>query len=103
LVSEFAPEDRDHYENLVLALWALPHREEKYLARGLAVSHKQYMVPESLPLFRRMITEGAWWALREYTKTDADLVAGFVNDHREELSGLSFREATKHIGHLVDR
>jgi len=181
LVSEFAPEDRDHYENLVLALWALPHREEKYLAQGLAVSYKQYMVPDSLPLFRRMITEGAWWdfvdetatrmvqylivnhgdetwptvdnwvddddmwlrrsaiicqvgakehtdperllrfcqqrafeeeffirkaigwALREYAKTDADLVAGFVNDHREELSGLSFREATKHIGHLVDR
>lgn len=103
LVSESAPADRDQYENLVLALWELPHREEKYLARGLAVSHKQYMVPESLPLFRRMITEGAWWALREYTKTDADLVAGFVNDHREELSGLSFREATKHIGHLVDR
>jgi len=181
LVSEFAPEDRDHYENLVLALWALPHREEKYLAQGLAVSYEQYMVPDSLPLFRRMITEGAWWdfvdetatrmvqylivnhgdetwptvdnwvddddmwlrrsaiicqvgakehtdperllrfcqqrafeeeffirkaigwALREYAKTDADLVAGFVNDHREELSGLSFREATKHIGHLVDR
>ena len=181
LVKEFVPEDRDQYENLVLALWALSHREEKYLAQGVAVRHKQYMVPESLPLFRRMITEGGWWdfvdetathmvryliinhgdetwstvdtwidddnmwlrrsaiicqvgakehtdperllrfceqrafeeeffirkaigwALREYAKTDADIVAGFVNDHREELSGLSFREATKHIGHLVDR
>ena len=181
LVREFAPEDRDEYESLVLALWALPHREEKYLAQGVAVSHRQYMVPESLPLFRRMITEGAWWdfvdetathmvrylvinhadgtwptvdtwiddddlwlrrsaiicqvgakehtdserlfrfcerrafeeeffirkaigwALREYAKTDADPVAGFVNEHREELSGLSFREATKHIGHLVKR
>jgi 3-methyladenine DNA glycosylase AlkD len=181
LAREFVPEDRDEYESLVLALWALPHREEKYLAQGVAVSHRQYMVPESIPLFRRMITEGAWWdfvdetathmvrylvinhgdgtwptvdtwiddddlwlrrtaiicqvgakehtdsdrlfrfcerrafeeeffirkaigwALREYAKTDADLVAGFVNEHREKLSGLSFREATKHIGHLVDR
>lgn len=181
LVGKFAPEDRDQYESLVLALWALPHREEKYLAQGVAVSHSQYIVPESLPLFRRMITEGAWWdfvdetathvvryltinhadrtwpevdtwiddddlwlrrsaiicqvgakrhtdserllrfcekrafekeffirkaigwSLREYAKTDADLVARFVKDHREELSGLSFREATKHIRHLVDR
>lgn len=181
LLREFPPEDRDQYENLVLALWALPHREEKYLAQGVAVGHQQYMVPESLPLFRRMITEGAWWdlvdetathmvrylvinhgdktwptvdhwiddddmwlrrsaiicqvgakehtdperllrfceqrafereffirkaigwALRDYAKTDAGLVAGFVNDHKEELSGLSFREATRHIGHLVDR
>ncbi|MEE8488810.1 MAG: DNA alkylation repair protein [Acidimicrobiia bacterium] len=181
LVSEFPPEDRDQYENLVLALWALPHREEKYLAQGVAVGHQQYMVPESLPLFRRMITEGAWWdlvdetathmvrylvinhgdetwtsvdhwiddddmwlrrsaitcqvgakehtdperllrfceqrafekeffirkaigwALRDYAKTDAGLVAAFVNDHKEELSGLSFREATRHIGRLVDR
>ncbi len=181
LLREFPPEDRDQYESLVLALWALPHREEKYLAQGVAVGHQQYMVPESLPLFRRMITEGAWWdlvdetathmvrylvinhgdetwpsvdhwiddddmwlrrsaiicqvgakehtdperllrfceqrafekeffirkaigwALRDYAKTDAGLVAGFVNDHKEELSGLSFREATRHIGHLVDR
>ncbi len=179
LVKEFVPEDRDQYEKLVLALWALPHREEKYLAQGVAVGHKQYMVPESLPLFCRMIAEGAWWdfvdetathmvrhliinhgdetwptvdtwiddddmwlrrsaiicqvgakehtdperllrfceqrafekeffirkaigwALREYAKTDAELVASFVNEHREELSGLSFREATKHIGNLV--
>ena len=181
LLREFPPEDRDQYESLVLALWALPHREEKYLAQGVAVGHQQYMVPESLPLFRRMITEGAWWdlvdetathmvrylvidhgdetwpsvdhwiddddmwlrrsaiicqvgakehtdperllrfceqrafekeffirkaigwALRDYAKTDAGLVASFVNDHKEELSGLSFREATRHIGHLVDR
>jgi hypothetical protein len=28
-------------------------------------------------------------------------VARFVTEHRGELSGLSYREATKHIGHLV--
>lgn len=179
LVSDFTPENHDQYEDLVLALWALPHREEKYLAQDVAVAHKQYMTPESLPLFQRMIIEGAWWdfvdetathmvrhlvinhaddtwptvetwvddddmwlrrsaiicqvgakehteperllrfceqrafereffirkaigwALREYAKTDAEAVADFVNDHKGELSGLSLREATKHIGHLV--
>ena len=180
VVREFPIEDRAEYEGLVLALWALPHREEKYIAQALAVSHKQFMIPESLPLYRRMIVEGAWWdfvdevathmvrhliinypgetwpvvdpwiedrdmwlrrtaiicqvgakehtdperlfdfceqrafekeffirkaigwALREYAKTSPEAVVGFVEEHRDELSGLSFREATKHIGHLVE-
>lgn len=41
------------------------------------------------------------WALREYARTDPEAVAEFVTLHREELSGLSYREATKHIAHLV--
>jgi 3-methyladenine DNA glycosylase AlkD len=176
---EFAPTDRDEYEELVTALWELPHREEKYLAQAVAVSFRQFIVPESLPLYERFIDEGAWWdfvdesathmirelvlnypketwpvvdtwidhenmwrrraaiicqigakdrtdanrlftfcearahereffirkaigwALREYAKTDAGAVAAFVNAHREELSGLTYREATKHIGELV--
>lgn len=179
LKSKFPPQDRDEYENLVLALWALPHREEKYLAQGLAIAHKQFIIPASLPLYRRMITEGAWWdfvdetsnhmirplviqypeetwpvidgwidddimwirrsaiicqvgakehtdadrlflfcqkrahekeffirkaigwALREYAKTDPQAVAAFVLANGAHLSGLSYREATKHIGELV--
>jgi 3-methyladenine DNA glycosylase AlkD len=179
-VKEFAPESRIEYEQLVLALWTLPHREEEYLAQGVALRHKEFMIPETLPLFRQMITEGAWWdfvdetaihmvrhlivnysdekwpivdtliedgdmwlrrsaiicqvgakehtdpdrllrfceqrafeakffirkaigwSLREYAKTNPELVADFAISHREELSGLSFREATKHIGQQVD-
>jgi 3-methyladenine DNA glycosylase AlkD len=177
--SEFAPANRDEYEELVNALWELPHREEKYLAQGVAAMFRKYIVPDSLPLYERFIDEGAWWdfvddtathmirelvldhpdviwpvvdswidheimwrrraaiicqigskdrtdsdrlfaycearateteffirkaigwALREYAKTDPAAVAGFVKTHRNELSGLSFREATKHIGVLV--
>jgi 3-methyladenine DNA glycosylase AlkD len=180
LVKEFGPEDRTEYEELVLALWTLSHREEKYLAQAVAVRHKQFMTPESLPLYKQMITQGAWWdfvdetathmvrhliinyaddtwptvdswiddedmwlrrsaiicqvgakehtdperllrfcekrafekeffirkaigwSLREYAKTDPELVAEFAISHREELSGLSFSEATKHIGHLIE-
>jgi 3-methyladenine DNA glycosylase AlkD len=179
LKKEFAPRDREEYEALVTALWELPHREEKYLAQGVALAFRRFIVPESLPLYRRFIVEGAWWdfvdetathmirelvldfpgevwptvdvwnghddmwlrrtsiicqigakdrtdagrlfrfcegrmheteffirkaigwALREYAKTDPDAVAGFVIEQREGLSGLSFREATKHIGQLV--
>jgi len=179
LRSEFAPGDRGEYETLVIALWELPHREEKYLAQGVAVEFKEFIVPDSLPIYRRFVVEGAWWdfvdetathmirelvlnypsevwpvvdswndhedmwlrrtsiicqigtkertdadrlfrfcerrmheqqffirkaigwALREYARTDPGAVARFASEHREDLSGLSFREATKHIGHLV--
>lgn len=37
------------------------------------------------------------WALREYAKTDPDAVTTFLQEHRAELSGLSFREASKHL------
>jgi len=180
LVSMYPPETLEEYKELVLALWELPHREEKYLAQGVATAHNEFIVPDSLSLYRRMIVEGAWWdlvdevathmvrplvigypkqvwpvvdtwigeedmwlrrsaiicqvgarestdadrlfrfclaraheseffvrkaigwALREYAKTDPVAVAEFVNAHRPELSGLSFREATKHIADLVE-
>lgn len=179
LMRESAPADREEYEAIVTALWELPHREEKYLAQGVAAGFRQFIVPESLPLYRRFIVEGAWWdfvdetathmirelvidhpeetwpvvdgwvddddmwlrraaiicqvgakertdadrlwqycasrahekeffirkaigwALRDYARTDPGAVAGFVDRHRDDLSGLSFREATKHIGNLV--
>ena len=37
------------------------------------------------------------WALREYAKTDPDAVRAFVADHRDSLSGLSAREALRHV------
>jgi 3-methyladenine DNA glycosylase AlkD len=179
LVRGFPPADRQGYEELVLALWDLPHREEKYLALGVARHFQEHVTPPSLPLYRRLIVEGAWWdfvdeiatklirplvvdhpaqiwpvvelwvddedmwlrrtailsqigakertdtdrlfrfcerrafekeffirkaigwALREQARTDPELVAGFVLKHRERLSTLSYREATKHIGHLL--
>lgn len=171
----YVPQTRDEYEELVLAFWQLPHREEKYIALAVATGVEPFIVPESMPLYHRLILEGAWWdlvdevathlirelvrnfpektwptvdgwvedesmwlrrtaiicqvglkastdadrlfdfcrrrafekeffirkaigwALREYAKTDPDAVANFVMEHRD-LSGLSYREATKHIG-----
>jgi 3-methyladenine DNA glycosylase AlkD len=179
LAARFPPSDRDDYESLILALWALPHREEKYLAQGVATHFGEFVVPGSMPIYKRFITEGQWWdfvdeasthmvrrlirdhpgptwvevdrwiddsdmwlrraaiicqiglkertdrerlfrfceqrmdekeffvrkaigwALREYAKTDPHAVAGFVSAHRDQLSGLSYREATKHIGDLL--
>lgn len=179
LKKEFAPSDRGEYEDLVTGLWNLTHREEKYLAQDVAFGFREFIVPRTLPMYRRFIVEGAWWdlvdetathmirelvlthpnptwpvvdpwiddedmwlrrsalicqvgakertdtdrlfrfcehqmadkeffirkaigwALREYAKTDGQAVADFVTKHRDTLSGLSYREATKHIGQLL--
>jgi len=37
------------------------------------------------------------WALRQYARVDADAVRAFVRAHENELSGLSKREALKHL------
>jgi 3-methyladenine DNA glycosylase AlkD len=181
LRTEFGPQTHAGYVDLCTALWELPHREEKYLAQGVATSFPRFIIPGSLDLYRRFIVEGAWWdfvdetathlirelvlehstavwpvvdiwnddedlwlrrtsilcqigakdrtdtrrlfsfclarageteffirkaigwALREYAKTDASAVARFVTNHRDDLSDLSFREATKHIGDLVGK
>ena len=43
------------------------------------------------------------WALREYGKAAPDAVRQFVAEHERELSGLSRREALKHLGPVGGR
>ena len=164
-----------HYRQLVAALWDLPHREERYLAISLARMFRAHINRDALPLYERMIREGAWWdlvdpvavwlfggvwqaeraavsriadryikddhlwirrtaltgqlkhkeatdtkrlyryclrcapeteffmrkaigtALREHARTDPDGVRAFLVEHRSALSGLSFREAARHL------
>ena len=38
------------------------------------------------------------WALRQYARTDPEGVRRYVGEHADRLSGLSRREATKHLG-----
>jgi 3-methyladenine DNA glycosylase AlkD len=175
LVAYIPATDRQTYEGVVRSLWRREYREEKYLAIRYARSFPAFIDTESIPLYRTLIVEGAWWdfvdesavrlvggalsndhlmvepvvrswirdadrwlrrtsiicqlaaradtdlslladacvanvqdsdffirkaigwALREYAKTDPDWVRCFVAAHREVLSGLSVREATKHL------
>ena len=59
--ARFAPADQKSYARSVLALWKLPHREEQYCAIAFARRYEQFITPASLPLYERMIREGAWW------------------------------------------
>ena len=43
------------------------------------------------------IRKAIGWALRQYARTDPDAITTFLLEHRDELSGLSFREAAKHL------
>jgi 3-methyladenine DNA glycosylase AlkD len=171
----FQIETNDSYRAAVVELWEQPHREEKYLAIGIARRYTSFVTADNLDLYRRLIVEGAWWdfvddvaincvgivhrdertkvaplieewvddeimwlrrtslispikhkaetdyvtlfdhclrraheteffirkaigwTLREYAKTEPDRVREFLLEHRERWSGLSFREAAKHL------
>lgn len=43
------------------------------------------------------IRKAIGWALREYARVNPDAVRGFLRDHEAHLSGLSRREAAKHL------
>jgi 3-methyladenine DNA glycosylase AlkD len=43
------------------------------------------------------IRKGIGWALRDHARIDPDWVRAFVERHHDELSGLSRREALKHV------
>jgi len=43
------------------------------------------------------IQKAVGWALREYSYTNPEAVQGFLQFHRDELSGLSYREGSKQL------
>lgn len=59
--AKFVPQDREQYERAVLALWKLPHREEKYAAIEYAKQNTKLVRADSLPMYLRLVREGAWW------------------------------------------
>lgn len=44
------------------------------------------------------VRKAVGWALRDYARTDPAWVRAFVAEHEDRLSGLSRREALKHLG-----
>ena len=110
----------------VLELWhAAAFREERYAALCIVGyrDYKAFRTLEALPLYQALIVSGAWWdlvdglashevgdllrqfpdalrALREYAKVAPERVVQYVRAHQDQLSGLSKREALKHLGGL---
>ena len=86
---KFAVESREAYEEVVLGLWNLPHREEKYIAISLARLHRRFIGPDSLPLYEKLIREGAWW--------------DFVDEVAVNLVGVSLLADPGAVWPIIDR
>lgn len=61
LVVEYPARDHAGYARNVRSLWSGAFREDRYLAIGYARSRPRFVTISSLPLFRTMIVQGAWW------------------------------------------
>lgn len=86
MAGRWVPRTAAEYRDLVLALWSLPHREEKYLAISMAGRHSRFITPAALPLYKRLIVQGAWWDLVDGVA--GDLVGTVLLDHRERTTPL---------------
>lgn len=84
VVKRFPASNRDDYRTAVLALWNQPHREEKYLAIGYAQSFSRFVTLSSVPLYRRLIVEGAWWDLIDGIATN--LIGDVLLSQRERMT-----------------
>lgn len=85
----FAPPDQKSYARSVLALWKLPHREEQYCAISFARRYEQFITCASLPLYERMIREGAWW--------------DFVDEIAVNLVGAVYGNFRAHTRPIIER
>jgi 3-methyladenine DNA glycosylase AlkD len=83
LRSRYPLENRRDYECAIKALWRLSHREEKYLAVDLADAYPEFKTHESMPLYLRLILEGAWW---DFVDDIASRCVGHVVLHEREPS-----------------
>ena len=82
-------------ENIWLRRAAIDHqlgRREKTDARLL-----EEIIINNLGQKEFFINKAIGWSLREYSKTNPDWVREFIDHHREALSSLSIREASKYI------
>lgn len=70
LRDNFAPSTQTEYEAAVLALWRLKHREEKYMAINYAALFKNFITPQSMPLYERLVREGQWWDFIDSISTE---------------------------------
>src|SRR6202011_3349901 len=89
LNARFVISNRKDYEHAVLGLWMLPHREEKYFAIAVARNFRDFIVPESMPLYRRLIEEGAWWDTVD--EVAAHLVGTVLLHHRKDIAQIMDR------------
>jgi 3-methyladenine DNA glycosylase AlkD len=84
LAREFRASSRTEYAHAVRTLWHGEFREEKYLAIAYARSFPRYVTLSSIPIYKTMITQGAWWDFVD--EIAAHLVGSVLLRQRDRLT-----------------
>jgi 3-methyladenine DNA glycosylase AlkD len=105
LVGDLVLKDRKHETRL--KRWA--RSKNFWMRRSAILAHLFHAKETNLKLFEQIlagmmhekeffIRKAIGWSLRQYAKTNPKWVKHFVKTYGDRLSGLSKREALKHIG-----
>ena len=84
LAAEFPAMSRDDYVHAVGTLWHGEFREEKYLAIAYARLFPRFVTLSSVPIYKNMITQGAWWDFVD--EVAAHLVGSVLLKQRDRLT-----------------
>ncbi len=79
----FAVSSQKRYREAVLALWNLRYREEKYAALHMAEVWSDFITTKSMPLYKKLLVEGAWWDFVDGVAVD--LVGVVYLENRTEI------------------
>jgi 3-methyladenine DNA glycosylase AlkD len=80
---QFPVYSMEDYRAGVMALWNLPHREEKYAAIEFASQNKKFISLAALDLYEMLIRDGAWWDLVDPIATL--LISRVFQENRETM------------------
>ncbi len=82
ITARFTITSHRDYERAVISLWRLERREGKYIAIAVAQMYPDFIRPESILLYERLIRGGAWW---DFVDEIAGRILGrlLLNDRRE--------------------
>jgi 3-methyladenine DNA glycosylase AlkD len=96
------------HPSLISEMDAWAHDDDKWLVRTAILHQLHYgEATDTDRLFRYcreqaahrdfFVRKAIGWALRQYARTDSRAVRAFLDENRARLSGLSHREAAKHL------
>ena len=74
------------YNDVILHLWSLSHREEKYVSVKLAIKCRKFITLDALPVFEKMIREGQWWDFIDPISTN--LIGKLLEKYPTEMNSI---------------
>ena len=97
---------RDESVNSILLEWSL---DDNFWLRRIAICHQllrknntntnllEEIIINNLNQNEFFINKAIGWALRDYSKTNSKWVIDFINKHKDNMSNLSIKEASKYL------